>query len=629
MSGFFEGMRDAFESFLKNQGQSNQDTWGGFIQESLAQLNDLITRTPFPKEKGTEAIPKVFGAPPDGTTWGPLYDIYINQAQPYAYVILFMAVVGIQFLSIFDNFSDTTTGETKSRLVLSFILITTWWPIAVLLLSFADSLSVVLLDIGTPDKVTQANRDNAGVGLEQTYAVVKNNLTQELGIAGLILVNISMLAYLLVVLALAALWFVRHALIFILMPVMPLMFALWALDFPGFDPLSSAGQQVANYFVLLSLVTIPGALIVGLVGRLITLAATAGDNTLGATVPGEASVREPAESVTGGVNPEAGAQASPGVEPAVTETTAQAAAGGASGAAEAVLLLWVMIGTTITAALGPFILAKVGDGTGVGFLDEGPSMVAGAAVGAATGGASAVSSFASGYRGDDEDDDGRPNAHGDDADADADADGDADANQEADQRSTWSTLGRGTAAAVGGMKTAGSAAARGGKAVASKAPSAARTGASAAKSGGKKAASKAKRGAAKAHGVYSDTVRNPELMREVVKQNMKNKAAGAYKGAVDQKDSAVETAVNAKHSTKNSAKSAASATNQAVGDNVEAFQEKVEEQAQRYTKARDNSRERYNNAGQKTRNDIQEQYAADPDYSSGVENVLRGDFELD
>jgi hypothetical protein len=414
------GLWDTFGGWIETLIRGFNATAGEVIEGLLTFLTSVITRTPYPTMEGTNT-PLVFGVPQD-SLWSEMYGIYVGEAQPYAYILWFFAVVAVQFSSIFEGLlTELDSSESKRKLMAAFLGITLWWPIGVMILGFSDALGTLLLTLGTPG-------DSDSVGLARTYDIVMANQSDAADLPGFIILAILWLFELLILGVLALLWFFRIFLIYVGMPLMPIFIALWALEIPGLGALQTIGEKALTYFNTLAFITIPGAVLVGFTGPIIRIASQnlstdenpvkepekagggegggtsnggeydggtggGGGDRIERSLAGEpvdgggamtdpvgafaSAVRPSTDGTSGGVAP---ATAQPVVESGAPQAGIVSGMSGIGDFALGFLLALVMLTIPIIAALGPFLIAKLGIGAGIGFLAN----PVGAAMGAAT-----------------------------------------------------------------------------------------------------------------------------------------------------------------------------------------------------------------------------------------------------
>ena len=286
--GLGRAVRDAGATIFDWAVGIASDSFQSAIQGMVSLLDELITQTPYPRT--ADGDPNLF-ASPAGTDWTRYYELFGESAQPYGYILLIMASLVIVFISIFQTLELGTYDEEKAkkRVIVGFIAVTLWWPLATFNLAFTDALATLFLNFG------------GSGGLERTPELVNEAVGS--GGGGLTLNIVMLVVYVLqfpVLLVLTAIWAVRLFLIYIVTAIMPIFIALWALQFPGFNKLGEMSEKIFEWYLIFVYVAIPGALIIGFTNLMLETQLVSS----GETVASIDSVEPRAESVPTIIQPE-------------------------------------------------------------------------------------------------------------------------------------------------------------------------------------------------------------------------------------------------------------------------------------------------------------------------------------
>lgn len=254
-----------------------------FIGGLMAFLQNILIGTPYPRQPNDSgdptAVPAVTGEPA-GDLWGALYTFHNETFQPLAYFILFMVIVVIVFFDVFDGMipDDVPIGQeidqklesAKGKLFIGFLMVTFWWYLGTLILAMSDALANLIVGI-----VGEGGEDGGTKGLEHMWVRTTDVISGQEGDSGmlgfylLVPLTILWLSEAIILLVISFLWVLRWFAIYMLMPVMPIMIALWVFEIPGVDLLQETGEEAFGWFTSLAFITLPAAIVIAISGAIV------------------------------------------------------------------------------------------------------------------------------------------------------------------------------------------------------------------------------------------------------------------------------------------------------------------------------------------------------------------------
>lgn len=252
------------------------DVLFGVFEALLKMLETLITKTPYPKDGSGD--PKFLGKP-SGDVWGPMYDLY-QTSSDLTLVLLMILLVVVAGVKIYDDIlPDYAAKNDTGKIVKMMFATVLWWPIGVAMLVLSDLLAQAVLTMSSTEEgktglvaAVENIRDNAISGGEAASGVQ--------GIVMSLALLIPFVFKTVLMLILIFLWIIRYLFIFLLMPVMPLVFALLAFDMPGAESLKNIGQTTIETYISLIFLTFPAAVVVVVFGQMSGKILTAIDNVI-------------------------------------------------------------------------------------------------------------------------------------------------------------------------------------------------------------------------------------------------------------------------------------------------------------------------------------------------------------
>lgn len=234
---------------------------GSFIRVMLGWLQDQITNTPYPGE--SIGSPQIFSGPLEGEPFYDVYEVYTATGgiQDTALILWF---IGVFFVFLGGTVQPLLPGsidteESKRKLFVAFLGIVFWWPIATFLLAFSDVIAELLYQQALTYNNVSANQ-GVFVGI---YDLVIGGL-QDQGTGGSAFALLAAIVFVLegvIYLIVSVLWYIRYFFIYILTPLMPLVFATWSFGLPGLQPISRFAGKVPRQWVTLVFLTIPAAIL--------------------------------------------------------------------------------------------------------------------------------------------------------------------------------------------------------------------------------------------------------------------------------------------------------------------------------------------------------------------------------
>lgn len=393
------------------------------VEGLLGMLETLVTKTPYPQDGSGN--PQFFGRPA-GDMWGPMYDMY-QTTSDLTLIILMIILVVVAGVRIFDDYLPSYANGNQAGTIVKMMFATAlWWPIGVAMLMLSDLLAQAVLTLSSETNVNGETAD----GLQAAFLSIKNHPDMGFssgggGVEGIVLSLALLIPFIIqsaVMILLVFLWIIRYMFIYLLMPVMPLIFALMAFNMPGSDDLQDVGQTTIEMYISLVFLTFPAAVIIVVFGRMASKMVDMIDTV-----------------ITG----------SGGTSATMTLADGAAATGDVAGIVSSVTTLIIGIGfmsaLPLIAAGGPFILLGSGN---EGIKDAAMGTAAGALTGGVTTAAGAAGSFGSDLLGDEE---VEVEAEGGSASSGASGSGSADADAETGDAGTEAEAGA-SASRMGKMK---------------------------------------------------------------------------------------------------------------------------------------------------------------------------------
>lgn len=359
-------VRDQFLNALSDGLGAIQEQVFAIIAEVLGVMESLILQVPVPKNEAGETI--IFSVPDSGI-FATLWDIY-QGAQPIGYFLLFLAVVIILGFETFENvipdsLSKRSVGnQDKKVIAIGFILVTFWWYIGVIIFGIASLITNLFLEAGGG-----AEEGGLTAGFDMLETFVENaegptgaeKQATKLGASAVLIYLYG--TNLTILLPLLALWVFRLILLYLMLPLGPVLIGLWGFRVPGFKPLKDIGTKSLKWFSLLAFMSVPGAVLIGFSGVMINSVLSLLTEDSGIT--GDSGFGESSDAII--INSGPDTAGSLGISK--SEVLASEIAGGGpvpeTGAPE--FYLGVVIGTSLAvaipfiAAAGPFILIALGN----------------------------------------------------------------------------------------------------------------------------------------------------------------------------------------------------------------------------------------------------------------------------
>lgn len=252
-------------NFAQDLAQGIVNILGTFIKVMLQWLQKQITNTPYPGDSA--GSPRLFGSPPPGDEFFAVYEAYsaVGGIQNTA-ILLWVFAVFLVFLggTVTPLFSpqNMDTERAKKKLFVSLLGILFWWPIAVFFLAFADTIAEFLYGQALSVAGGDVSVDSGiFVGIYEYVTTQLTATNSNYGAAFAVVAALVFLLEALLYLIVGLLWYIRYFYIFILTPLMPLVIAVWAIDFPGIQILSKYAGKVPKQWLTLVFLTIPAAIL--------------------------------------------------------------------------------------------------------------------------------------------------------------------------------------------------------------------------------------------------------------------------------------------------------------------------------------------------------------------------------
>lgn len=233
---------DAISQAIQNALEELVTPIRGVIQDNADDLLAAVVGTPMPDV--------VFGRP-SATVWPSLYDYYWHDIVPLALALWALSVGLVIFAESTSHlFSGYHQSRLKRRAFTGLIGILAWWWVAALSLRFTNALTGVLLP------------DLSQVTLFQTLSV---------GVAGALLVAVSLTVDLVVFLLVAFVYVARQVVLYLFVLLTPLLIALWVPGIGPFAYVSGFVKRLGGFYVPFLLMPVP-------VAMLLRLASVLGEN---------------------------------------------------------------------------------------------------------------------------------------------------------------------------------------------------------------------------------------------------------------------------------------------------------------------------------------------------------------
>lgn len=201
---------------------------------------EFIVDTPAPYRDGEMA----FFEAPDNEPWTNLYQLYLTRTLPMGILLWALIVMLVQFTRLFTRTAGGEAQRTRlnRRAAFGFLMLIAWWPIGSFVLHMAGALTTTIAPTGS-EMVGTLNEffSNIGGGL----------------IAGvLVYLSAGVVAFLLLLV-----FFTRHVAIYVLMPLMPVLIALWIIDEGPMRYVAGTAEAIGGMFVPFVFMTVPTAAI--------------------------------------------------------------------------------------------------------------------------------------------------------------------------------------------------------------------------------------------------------------------------------------------------------------------------------------------------------------------------------
>lgn len=271
--------------------------------EGIAKFIDTFAiRNPYPCPGSPDIQPVCSSGSGGGTAFPELSPFNINTFEPtftsgfwgmlmemHIFIVIasiMIIVVGVA-VSALTEAADVTkvTSEDKSvnsisGVIVSLVKVFFWWPLAVLGLWAAENFAILISSIltlgidssfiadavrnsgtsGGPSLPTSGSINTTtqvGGGIAQAMEASGVAIASE-GIGGLslliIMLIITLIPYIIFSVVLILLWSIRLTLVIVLLPFVPLKFALNHLRFPGGKALSNVGDSLTSIYFFVAVV---------------------------------------------------------------------------------------------------------------------------------------------------------------------------------------------------------------------------------------------------------------------------------------------------------------------------------------------------------------------------------------
>lgn len=219
-------------------------------------VGQLAVRTPRPEIVGNWN--SLMSGPSDGI-WSVIHDTQeAFMGAGLGLIILFFFMV--QTFEIWEDFSSQSLSRmSKSSLFAHGVYIAFAWPITVIILGFADGLSLAFLNMG----YTGSGDPSSGNVFRPTFDFIERQAESEMGVGGVFILILYTLLVAIASLILSLLWVVNYFLIHILSAVVPVMFALKPIKLPGLKVLGKMGDQAWKFYLSMVFLSVPGAILAG------------------------------------------------------------------------------------------------------------------------------------------------------------------------------------------------------------------------------------------------------------------------------------------------------------------------------------------------------------------------------
>jgi hypothetical protein len=239
-SGLFAVVKEGILGFLKYVVTAPVD----LLNKVLSWLVNLMVSTPYPDPAGG----RIFGAPPESSSFYNLYNIYIEAILPLSTMLILFAFGLFVFTGIWAAKKERITAMRRLMFAIPSVLV--WWYIAGWYLQFVDAITSTILSIG--------GGPTSAIG-----GIVINDLSS-LGSGILIAVLLYFVGSLPAVVA-VSIYLIRWVLIHLYMPGMPLLIAVWCIPI---DPFNQWAESLMTKFVSISIIPIPVAFLLTMFGSI-------------------------------------------------------------------------------------------------------------------------------------------------------------------------------------------------------------------------------------------------------------------------------------------------------------------------------------------------------------------------
>lgn len=240
---FLEGLTALIERIINGATNLMIDVFNGLIW--------LIVGTPTPAQG--EFNEQIFSIP-QGGSWAPFYDFFIESVQPLAILLL---ILQISLVLLFTSgpflFSNYDKEKYFRRIFKAFVGVIAWWFMFSASTAFANQLAMFLAGLNSGANVQD-------VGFGQFFEIVAQALLATTAIATI--GALAMLASAVLVLFVIVMYVARMVVIYSYSFAMPLFMALWPANIGFLKPVSDLMKKFMGLYVPILFLTLPNALMI-------------------------------------------------------------------------------------------------------------------------------------------------------------------------------------------------------------------------------------------------------------------------------------------------------------------------------------------------------------------------------
>jgi hypothetical protein len=213
---------------------------GDLVQGMMVGVVEFIVDTPRPYSNGEMALLEQ----PDNQPWRSLHDLYLTKTLPIGLAFWGLIALLTQFTRLFTHSAAGEAQQTRltRRAAFGLLMLIAWWPIGAFVLHMAGALTTTIAPTGQ-QMVGSINEFFANIGGGLITAI-------------LIYFSAGVLAILLLILFIS-----RYVAIYVLMPLMPVLIALWIVDEGPMKYIANVASSIGGMFVPFAFLTIPTAAI--------------------------------------------------------------------------------------------------------------------------------------------------------------------------------------------------------------------------------------------------------------------------------------------------------------------------------------------------------------------------------